>query len=154
MNTVPLSILDVLTAFIRLQVNGAVLDWTSVEQATGVAMDRVGRSTLRRACQKAGRNRENIPGRLGIILSSPTNAEEFSRNKSLQVVSKARQAQAFTSSLLREHDEGLTSTAKQNLIRNVAILGSVGLAIAHRVALPKPANALALKAAESDKAAE
>lgn len=131
-----LSILEVLQDFVRKQEPGATLDWLSVESATGVCMDRIGRSALRRACRRERRSYENIPGRLGLLLSSAVNACQLSRNKLLGVAQKAERARKFSTGLLREHDETLSADSKQQLVRDVGINGSVRMAIAFSVEAP------------------
>jgi hypothetical protein len=134
MSEQPLSILDILRSYVLGQKDGATLDYVTVQTETGVAMDRIGRYTLRRACRAEQRPYLTIRD-CGIRLSSAESANEFVRRKTEDVARLSARKMVEQKRVFSRHESEMTESGRQQALREICVLASVRQASMHSTAL-------------------
>ena len=145
-----LDIKETLRAFVRGQSDGAFLDWLAVEQATGVAMDYIGRAAFRAACRAEGRGFFSRHGK-GVELTGPATVLVHQRERVSGIRRHVERVSKVSEKDVKTHGAKMPTADLQEAIRTNAFLTTVRMSAALSVPLTKT---LPVYLREEDKAAE
>lgn len=105
--------------------DGEELSWLRIEADTSIDMrGQSGRSLLRRACEKAKRPYETLPG-IGIRLSSAESAMPIVQSSFVRIDNAVRRADRTRKNVATRHLDQLPSTEKHKMLLLAGFFGAV-----------------------------
>ncbi len=136
-------------AFVRAQDDDAFLDYLAVEQATGVAMDKIGRQTLQAACKAEDRGYQSRRGK-GLQLTSAKTVLVHQQERVAGIGKHVERVSKLSEKDLKRHGAEMPTADLQKVIRTNGFLATVRMSAALSVPLTKALPVYV----EGDKAAE
>ena len=114
----------VIKEFLQKQAPDSILDYLSIEQATGIRMDSAGRRRLRSAARSAGLEYDSIPNS-GIRLAGPESAIDIAGGKLERIGSAVKRADKSTKRMSGQFLMDMNDENKSRMLQVTGMLGAI-----------------------------
>lgn len=114
----------ILKEYLQKQAPDSMLDYLSIESATGIRMDAAGRRRLRSAARSAAIEYDSIPNS-GIRLAGPDTAIDIAGGKLERIGTAVKRADKSTKRISGQFLMEMTDENKQRMLHVTSMLGAI-----------------------------